>query len=78
MYYYALSASALQDKVVLRYRMYAGQTCDGSCASSTISTAAKSRASAGVTSPYTNSGGLQSKFHAETGSIRKSEETQLP
>lgn len=28
----------------------------------------------GVTSPYTNSGGLQSKFHAGTGSIRKSEE----
>jgi len=40
-----------KDKVVLRYRMYAG-----------------------VTSPYTNSGGLQSKFHAGTGSIRKSEE----
>ncbi|CAK9104170.1 unnamed protein product [Durusdinium trenchii] len=39
-----------KDKVVLRYRMYAG-----------------------VTSPYTNGGGLQSKFHVG-GSIRKSEE----
>ncbi|CAJ1442592.1 unnamed protein product [Effrenium voratum] len=40
-----------KDRVVLRYRMYAG-----------------------MTSPYSNGGGLQSKFNARAGDVRKTEE----